>query len=132
MPLPTNIRTSTFHYNGGTLRLQATFANLEKLKQETGKSPFDYIFTAMDMDDIDELMVMIRTLFFCLQSDSEPYTKAQIHDWLFGEFMAFFNEENIQLLQETLGNIVGLDLKAKLQELAAEAPVTEDAATKKK
>ncbi len=135
MPLPSSIRTSTFHYNGASLRLQASFANLERLKQATGKSPFDYIFTAMDMEEVDDLMEMIRTLFFNLQADVEPYTEAQIHDWLFGEFMGFFNEENIQRVQETLGSIIGLDLKAKLEELAAEAAnntPSEDAASPKK
>lgn len=137
MPLPSSIRTATFHYKSASLRLQATFANLEKLKQATGQSPFDYIFGAMEVDQVDETMATLRTLFFCLQADSEPHSEAEIHDWLFGDFEDFFNEENMDTVTVVLGSIIGLDIKKKLEALAAEAAAavakdSEKADTKKK
>lgn len=122
MPLPNNVRTATFHFAGASLKLQASFANLEKLKQHTGKSPFEYIFTGMDETNIDEMMDMIRTLFFSLQADVEPYTEGQIHDWLFGDFAGFFTQENVQQIQDVLGHIIGEDLKSKAPELPLEEP----------
>lgn len=132
MPIPSSVRTSVFHFGGGSLRLQATFENLEKLKSRVNQSPFDYILTTIDMENLDEMSDMIRTLFFCLQADVEVYTEAQIHDWLFGNFIGFFTEETVTLVQETLSSIIGLDLKAKLAELEAQNKTVEaDTAPKK-
>lgn len=118
MPLPSSIRTATLSFGGATLKLQANFLNLERLKAKTGKSPFDFIFTVMDFDAPDEMIETIRTLLFCLQADAEEYTEAQIHDWLFGGFTSFFNNETLTHLHEVLGAIIGEDLKAKVSEVA--------------
>lgn len=120
MPLPSSIRTATLRFNNASLKLQANFANLEKLKSQTGRSPFDFIFTVMDMDDPDGMIETIRTLLVCLQADVEEYSEAQIHDWLFGGFSDFFNGDNLTHLNEVLGAIIGEDLKTKVPSTAPE------------
>lgn len=132
MPITNNVKRTVYHFAGGSIRLASSFQNLNKLSELTGTPAFEYITVGMDVADPDMMVERIRNIIFCLQADIEEYTEEQISDWLFGDFMAFFSEDNITELSCVLAAVLGDDLRAKLEAMEANKAAPEEPAIKKK
>lgn len=124
MALKSKVRTATYRFDDNSLRLQASFENLEKLRAQTGQDPITYLTSGLDVQNTGEVIKAIRTIFFCLQADDATYTEEEIHNAMFGDMAGFAKPENMNAVASALAAVLGADIQAKLAEAQSEADDT--------
>lgn len=120
MALKNRLGTGVFAYEGSTIKLQSSLANLEALSEATGADGLIFLQVAKTGGDL-------ATIFYHLQYGSE-YSRDEIYAAFFGREDDCETDEWQEAFASCLADVMGKD-KAKLIQAMKDAN-TEDAQKK--
>lgn len=101
MALPNRLGTYVFEYDGGSIKLCATFPATEALEADVEQHWMPYLGTA-GLDVVNRL----TTIFYHFQIES-AYTKDEIYAWLAADILEWQKPEMKEKIEKCMATLVG-------------------------